>query len=234
MFKRFKIIIAAFLVFITAAVPLSASAEGISVFINGSELSFSAEPYMKNDRVMVPMRIIFESLGASVEWDGDNQRITASGNGNVVILAIGVNTMYADLREVYLDVAPELIGDTTFVPLRAVSEALGCTVSWSDFENRVYIEYNMSAQSADYYSGYEGVPDFGKRFGLSPVSVIDGSIYIYDLNGLEPKADEIYADIMKSEGFTCARSRDFYTFVRGDITVLAGKASGLYRVVLSK
>ena len=94
---------------------------------------------MENDRVMVPMRKIFEELGAAVTWDDDTQSVSAVKGQTTAILAIGLNIMYINGEPNTLDNPPNLVYDTTFVPLRAISEALGCIVEWENDKNRVNI-----------------------------------------------------------------------------------------------
>ncbi len=56
----------------------------VSIYIDGVYLSTDVDPYIKNDRVMLPVASIAKALGASVEWDGDN-KIVSSEYGDVEI-----------------------------------------------------------------------------------------------------------------------------------------------------
>jgi hypothetical protein len=85
---------------------------------------------MDNDRVLVPMRAIFESLGATVGWDGDTQTVTAVRDDVKIVLQIDSNMMYKNDEEIELDVPAKLLNSRTLVPIRAVSEALGAEVEW--------------------------------------------------------------------------------------------------------
>lgn len=107
----------------------------ISVNINGMPLSFDVVPRIINDRTMVPMRAIFEALGAEVSWDGELQTITAVRENDTIRLTINEPRIYVNKALKELDTAPIIIDDRTLVPVRAVSEALGCTVDW-DGETR--------------------------------------------------------------------------------------------------
>ncbi len=124
-----------------------AYAADIPVYVDGAALEFDVTPKMINDRVMVPMRKIFETLGATVAWDGETQTITAfksSENGENVIILIQIDNKRAfvnnEVKE--LDSHPVLIDERTLVPVRFVSEALGCTVVWNEAEEAVYITTN--------------------------------------------------------------------------------------------
>lgn len=111
----------------------------IRVTINGSEIEFDQPPIMQNDRTLVPLRAIFEALGATVTWDDSLQSVSASKNDIKITLNIGKKQMYINDKMIELDVPPQLIGGRTLVPVRAVSEAFGCDVKWDDSTQTVII-----------------------------------------------------------------------------------------------
>ncbi len=218
-----------------AALPAAAN-ENIKVYLSRNRMDFSASPYMKSERVMVPMRDIFEALDAVVEWDSDTWSVTAEKDDVTAILAIGMDTMYVNGSPVFLDVVPELTNDKTFVPLRAVSEVFGCEVNWNEDENRVDIAYS-SASSVIYYPEFGTVPDFGACFGVSVVSVIkeadiNGCVYNYDINSLKSDPDQNYMNVLKSLGFLCVSGNGYKVYTKDDITVLAGRAGDIFRVIV--
>lgn len=99
------------------------------VVLNGQTLDFDVPPLIENDRTLVPLRAIFEALGAGVQWDGATQTIT-SIKGNTVIKLIVDGQAYINGQPVNLDVPTKIIDDRIMVPLRFVSQALGCQVEW--------------------------------------------------------------------------------------------------------
>ena len=102
--------------------------EKIKVTLDGQAMDFDVAPIIQNDRVLVPMRAIFEELHCSVDYtdiDG-KQIITAKNDDNTISLEIGSNEMTVNDEKVSLDTVPVIIDDRTLVPLRAVSEALDC------------------------------------------------------------------------------------------------------------
>lgn len=219
-----------FIALLIAANPLCALAEDIGVYIDGSRMTFDLEPYMKNDRVMVPMRGIFEHLGAEVIWDDATRSITVKSDSVTAYLTIDESAFYINGAPSYTDAPPELCGNRTFVPLRTVSEMFGCEVNWNGEKNRVDISTNKTA----YYPGGDKIPDFGACFNLSPTAVIDSSIYTYDISSLSVSPEEKYAEIMAAAGFLKVASDSYTVFSRSDVTVLAGRANGMFRVVISK
>jgi len=101
------------------------------VELNGTPISFTEAPFQVLDRTMVPMRSIFEALGAEVDWVEATQTVTATKGSTDVSLAIGGTSAQIDGRTVALDVPAMIRRGSTMVPLRFVSEALGADVSWS-------------------------------------------------------------------------------------------------------
>ncbi|MBQ3110725.1 MAG: copper amine oxidase N-terminal domain-containing protein [Clostridia bacterium] len=86
------------------------------------------------------MRAIFEALGAEVSWDNDTR--TAIGKkGNVEVkITIGENVLYKNGEAITLDAPAEITNDRTMVPVRAISEAFGCTVNWDNDTKTVEIK----------------------------------------------------------------------------------------------
>lgn len=114
----------------------TASAESnIRININGEEFKYDTEPVVINDRVLVPMREIFESFGAEVYWEGTTKTVTAVLDGDAIMLQIDNNKLFKPGEEAELDVVPIVINDRTMVPVRAVSVGLGADVEW-DAESR--------------------------------------------------------------------------------------------------
>ncbi len=114
-------------------------ADNIIVTVNGAEVYFDQPPVIIDGRTLVPLRAIFEALGAEVSWDEDTQTAAAYRNGTTVTLTIGDSWIYKNGTAIYLDVPSMLINDRTLVPVRAVSEAFDCTVDWDGGSGTVII-----------------------------------------------------------------------------------------------
>lgn len=106
------------------------------VFVDDKRLESDVYPKIENDRTLVPMRAVFESLNAQVFWDEQSYTVTAKKGDTTISLAIGSNTLYKNGEEIYVDVPAKIENDRTLVPLRVVSESLNCRVDW-DGENRI-------------------------------------------------------------------------------------------------
>lgn len=115
------------------------NAQEVSVYINGEKLEFDVPARIINGRTMVPMRKIFESLGAVVTWDNPSQTAIGKKDGTVVNLTIDSKTMFINGEPKVLDVGPMLIDSRTLVPVRAVAESFDCKVDWVEETQSVKI-----------------------------------------------------------------------------------------------
>ena len=130
--------------------------ENITVMLNGQAMDFDVAPIIQNDRVLVPMRAIFEELHCSVDYtdiDG-RQIITAKLNENNSIgLVIGSDEMQIHNQKIKLDTAPIIVNDRTLVPLRAVSEAFDYDVNWDEDTKTVTISKEIPKTEYDILYG---------------------------------------------------------------------------------
>lgn len=119
----------------------AADINGVKVSINGSRLDFADQkPIVENGRTLVPMRAIFEGLGAEIEWDNVTKTVTSKKGDTVVSVKVGSGTMTVNGESVALDVPASVVNARTMVPLRAVSEAFGADVQWDALTKSVIIE----------------------------------------------------------------------------------------------
>ena len=130
--KRTLIPILSAAMLLTATIPASAAnitESAIKVTVDGTAVDFpDQKPIIQNDRTLVPIRFIAESLGYDVEWDSiENAAVIDDGR---VKLWIGTDKAELDGDLVTLDTSSVLVNDRTMVPLRAVAETLDCTVDW--------------------------------------------------------------------------------------------------------
>lgn len=111
----------------------------IKVMINGKQQTLDQPPILKRNRTMVPLRGIFESLGADVHFEQKTGRITITKEKLNIKLKINSKSVDINGKIKIIDVPPFLENDRTMVPLRFISEAIGADVIWDGLQNRVLI-----------------------------------------------------------------------------------------------
>ena len=111
----------------------------ITVKLDGETLNFDVQPQLIGGRTMVPLRVIFESLGAVVEWDNETSTVTAYNEFYLVKATIGSNTMLVNGIEKQIDIPPMIVDARTLVPVRFVAEAFNCDVQWDGNTQTVFI-----------------------------------------------------------------------------------------------
>lgn len=110
--------------------PTYSQPDGITVILNGKQLEFDVEPTLINSRTMVPMRVIFEALGANVDWDGTTQTAIGVTKNTTIKITIGKDYLLKNDNIVVLDSPAVVISGRTLVPVRAIAESLDCKVEW--------------------------------------------------------------------------------------------------------
>ncbi|MBU5669431.1 copper amine oxidase N-terminal domain-containing protein [Peptoniphilus sp. MSJ-1] len=111
---------------------------------NGKIIETDVKPFIENDRTLVPIRFISETLGYSVKWNNDTREVTIEDNNTNIKLTIGAKNALVNSKNVELDVAPVIKQDRTFVPLRFVAENLNADVDWDAKNFKVIITKNKS------------------------------------------------------------------------------------------
>lgn len=118
-----------------------------NVVLNGNKLVFNLPPIIEYGRTLVPLRTIFEALGATVTWEEDSQTVTAVKGTNTIKLQIGSYTATINDKPIELSVPGKVVDGRTMVPLRFVSEAMGCKVDWADQTQTVVITDSSTLDS---------------------------------------------------------------------------------------
>jgi len=145
-------------------------ANEVKVKINGVEQKYDQPAIIIKDSTMVPLRGIFEALGATVEWNEKKQKVTAKKDDINVELIIGSNKAKVNNVEKKIDSPPVIINERTLVPARFVSEALGAIVEWDEARYTVNI-YTIKRELLD------ALRNLDARFDKS---VMDWCISLYD------------------------------------------------------
>lgn len=137
----------------------------INISIDGNYIKFDVQPQIINGRTLVPMRKIFEELGAKVDWDDSTRTAIGTKENIVVKFTIDDYTMYKNESAKALDVPAQLINGRTLIPLRAVSEAFDCQVGWDGNDSIVSI-----IDDSENYTMLYALNDRSKSFPADSVS----------------------------------------------------------------
>ena len=129
---------------------LAAQAQGVTVLVDGTPVQFDQPPVMEGGRVLVPMRGVFERLGASVVYVPESKQIRATHGNTMIDLTIGSRDARISGRPAQLDMPASTIGGRTVVPLRFISESLGADVRWDAPNRTVSIKMEQTPVSVEY------------------------------------------------------------------------------------
>jgi len=105
--------------------------------VDGQTLNMDTAPVVREGRTMLPIKYVADALGATLTWDGSTQKVTIEKGDKTIELWIGRNTARVNGAEQMIDpanpnVRPFLAPPgRTMLPLRFISENLGCTVEWN-------------------------------------------------------------------------------------------------------
>lgn len=119
------------------------NAYDIQVYVGKSlpanRLSFRMAPFQTNGTTLVEFRTIFERLGYAIRFDSTTKTITGSKRGVQLSLRLGNKSASVNGKARTLNVAPQVFGGSTMVPLRFIAEASGLEVSWNTFTRSILI-----------------------------------------------------------------------------------------------
>lgn len=113
--------------------------DAILVMLKGRYVDFDVAPIIMNDRVMVPMRNIFEALGANVNWMGETQTIFTVKGADIITMQVGQCSFFKNEDKVEIDTPSVIVDGRTLVPISAVAEALDTQVFYNQNTRTVVI-----------------------------------------------------------------------------------------------
>ncbi len=116
---------------LTCILPVGVGAgQTVKVFVDDVPVAFDVQPVINRGRVLVPVRAIFEALGADVKWDGTTQTVLAVKDDTVVRLVVNRNRASKNGKDVSLEAPAIICNGRVLVPLRFSGEAFGADVQW--------------------------------------------------------------------------------------------------------
>ncbi len=111
----------------------------IIVQINGQKFESDVAPQIQQNRLLLPMRLIFEALGAQVDWNAAYRTVTAEKGSTTISLAIGSSFAKVNGQVKTLDTPAIIVENRTLVPVRFIAESLGSNVQWDGVTRTAFI-----------------------------------------------------------------------------------------------
>ncbi|WP_432665758.1 CAP-associated domain-containing protein [Wukongibacter baidiensis] len=127
----------------------TSASKDVRVKFEGHFLNFDVDPMIINGRTLVPFRVILEALGAEVGWDGDSRTVSAIKDNLNIKLKIDSTEAFVNSKKTDLDVPAMIIDGRTLIPVRFISEELGCTVDWDGDMRIVTISTSNTSDNKD-------------------------------------------------------------------------------------
>jgi hypothetical protein len=123
----------------TAANTIVLKIDSTIMTVNGADRTIPAPPVIREGRTLVPVRVVSEAMSASVYWLEKTKQIRIVEGGNEIFLTIGSKEMKIGGVTKTMDVEPMIIGGSTYVPLRFISENLGAEIAWNNDTREITI-----------------------------------------------------------------------------------------------
>lgn len=113
-----------------------------SVYANGGKkmtlvinnIVFEKEFVVKNDRIHIPLRLVSENLGADVNWNADERKVEILNQDKKIIFYVDSNEYRIDDMVFTIDSPSFIMDDTTYVPARALANAMDAKLEWNEKE----------------------------------------------------------------------------------------------------
>ena len=114
----------------------------VNVYVNDTKIIFDTQPVFINNRTMVPIRGVFEAMGATVDWDNEKKIVTIEKDIKIQVQLDNPKAI-VDGKIVLMDVPAAGINGRILVPIRFISEALKANVDWVNSTKTVFINEDI-------------------------------------------------------------------------------------------
>lgn len=221
--KLLSILSVAIVLFSTVICRASADGGEINVYLDAERIEFDVKPQIINGRTMVPIRAIFEKMGAVVEWDGNSNSAICTKNDTVVKMTVNSIDMSVNGQPIKMDISPVVVGGRTLAPARYVAEAFGADVQWSQKNSSVVI----CSKNVYAYADYPDIPDLGRCYNLSLLgeTVRDGfRVLSYSYGDMSN--DDYYSMLYDNSAFVLGRYEEKTVDVTEGTVIISYTKSG--------
>ncbi len=117
---------------------LKVTVGSLTAFVNGASQTLDAAPIIKNSRTMLPVRFLANTFGINndgIVWDDATKTATLKNDTTTIVITIGAPSMTVNGETVALDAPAVIESSRTYLPLRAIANALGVSndnIVWDD------------------------------------------------------------------------------------------------------
>ena len=143
----FKILILSFILIFMFSLNVYANTN-ISVYVENEKIDFDVNPVIENGRTLIPLRGVFEKLGANVDWNKNISEVVIKDKNNEIQMLLGRNKVMVNGEIKDIDVPTKMINSRTFAPIRFITENLGHTIKWDESTNSIYITKGSNMPSS--------------------------------------------------------------------------------------
>lgn len=206
--KKIISLVLAMAITISSTICVFAANEGIKVYLEGNKISFDVQPQTINDRTMVPIRAIFEAMGAVVNWDDATQTAISTKDNTTVKMTLNSTNEYINDVVCEMDVTPVIIDGRTLAPARYVAEAFGYYVNWDAMTQSVLISKNKNFDISQIKDGtkehpykfgdtvsmtiYNYADDYSEKIPTKKVNLTLNSLVNFEQIKVENKSNKLY------------------------------------------
>ncbi len=128
------------------------------LILDGKVLQPPVAPKIMNNFVMVPVRIVTESLGYKVDYENKNKQVTVSGGNTKIVMQVDQKTAYVDGKPKKMDMPPTMESNSVLIPLRFISDSIGIDVFWDNATKSVFLYTKEAPNTGNGSEGVEAVP----------------------------------------------------------------------------
>lgn len=172
-----------------------ASNDAIAIYINNSKIEFAdVLPFIdENNRTLIPVRFISESLDASVKWISDTRTVKILKNDTIIELEIDSNIAKVNGKSIIMDTKAVIINNRTIVPLRFISEVLDFDINYKfDYDDR---DDNIKRHIVDIYNLELKLATELRNMNNQDIDVSEYNLKISDMNNLNEKMIDEFPDV---------------------------------------
>lgn len=169
-----KIIVLTIILVFCFSMSVFAEENQVTVYVNNEKVEFDVNPVLKNGRILVPLRGVFEKLDAQVDWNKNIMQVVIKDENNEITMMLGKNKVIVNGEIKDIDTPTEMINSRTFAPLRFIGETLGHDIRWDGSTNSVYITKNVSVPV-----NKNNIPTIGTEENLIALLEYNSKIYSY-------------------------------------------------------